>query len=131
MDECKNNFLSTWSFVQLLCFLMKLFGFTILIHASLLISLSTNYEDMVKAWSWKFSWVILKVLVGISFLWVTRLLVEVCNVQNEQKKTNYNNVQKHYKWRKRRRIETWCIHFQWTSCLKAIGCQQTIKSSCW
>jgi hypothetical protein len=89
MDECKNNFSSTWSFVQLLCFLIKLFPFTILIFVSLLISLSTNFKT--SRWRYgeslimKVSSVILKVL-GISLLWFTRLLVDVCNVQNEQKK---------------------------------------------
>jgi hypothetical protein len=35
---------------------------------------------------------------GDSFLWFTKLFVEVWNVQNGQRKTMCNNVQKHYKW---------------------------------
>jgi hypothetical protein len=54
MDKCKNNFSSTWSYVQLLCFLIKLFAFIISILVSYLISLSTNLESskFKKIW-WK------------------------------------------------------------------------------
>ncbi len=84
------------------------------------------YENMVKAYSWKFFWVILKVLVRISLLWFTKLLVEVWNVENGQTKTTYNNVPKHYKWGEKDKIDS-----QWTSCSKAIGCRQTKEVSCW
>ncbi len=81
---------------------------------------------MVKAYSWKFSGVILKVLVRISFLWFTKVLVEVWNVQNGQRKITYNNVPKHYKWGEKDKIDS-----QWTSCSKVISCQQTKEASCW
>jgi hypothetical protein len=50
-----------------------------------------------------------------SLLLFTKLLVEVWNVQNWQKKTTYNNVPKNYKWGERHIIEAWCTNFQWTT----------------
>lgn len=62
---------------------------------------------------------ILKVLLGISFLRLTKLLVEVFNFQNGQRKITYNTIQKHYKWGDRDIIEMWCTNSQWTSGSKA------------
>jgi len=52
MDECKNKFSFIWSSIQFLCFLIKLFTFTIFILVSFLISLSTNLESKKSTKIW-------------------------------------------------------------------------------